>query len=59
MNISDKKRNELYNASAVRIMDLRVELKMDHKLREDEALDARLFKLELQIWNDIKTTLNI
>lgn len=59
MNISDKKRDELYNAFAAKIMDLRVELKGDHSLREDEKLDYRLFKLEGEIWVDIKKALNI
>lgn len=59
MNISGKKRDELYNSFATKIMDLRVELKSNHRLREDEALDHRLFKLEQQIWLDIKKTLNI
>ena len=60
MRISGEKRSELYNAFANKIVDLRIELRMDHCLRmDDEALDAKLFKLEHQIWTDIKKTLNI
>jgi len=60
VRISGEKRSDLYSAFAARINDLRVELKIDHCLRmDDEALDAKLFKLEQQIWVDIKATLNI
>ena len=60
MRISGENRSKLYNAFATRIMDLRIELRMDYCLRtDDDALDAKLFKLENEIWNDIKKTLNI
>lgn len=59
MRISGKKQDALYNAFASKIMDLRVELKQDRRLREDEALDSRLFKLEGQIWDGVKKALDI
>ena len=59
MRISEKKQSELYNEIAARIMDLRVELKMNPNLSDVDALDARLFKLEQEIWPDVKQALNI
>lgn len=59
MNISGKKRDELYNSFADNIMDLRVELTKNPRLADNETLDNRLFRLEREIWTDIKKVLNI
>lgn len=59
MRISGEKRSELYNAFATRVMDLRIELYRRKDLVDSESIDARLFKLESEIWIDIKKALNI
>ena len=58
MKLSDKKKTELYAACAAQIMDLRVELKMNPHLSEEKVMDERLFKLEKDIWADVKKALN-
>jgi len=59
MKLSDKRKQELYSAISARIMDLRVELKMNPDLSDLDKLDARLFKLEQEIWPDVKQALNL
>ena len=59
MKLSGEKKNNLYSAIAGKIMDVRVELRTDSRLEDKEKLDARLFKLEQQIWSQVKTVLKL
>jgi hypothetical protein len=58
MNISDKRRQELYDAIFQQVMDLRVKLRMDNP-KPDEKLDCQLAQLIEKIWNDQKRVLGI
>ncbi len=57
MQLSDKRRQELYDAIFQQVMDLRVKIKMEGKL--DEQLDLQLAQLIEKIWNDQKRVLGI
>jgi len=59
MKMSDEKKTELYSVISARIMDLRIELKMNPNLSDIDVLDERLFELEKEIWPDVKRALNI
>lgn len=58
MNISQKRRQELYDAIYQQVMDLRVELRTWNP-KPDEHLDYQLAKLTEKIWNDQKRVLGI
>lgn len=59
MKVSEKKKQAGYEAISTPIMDLRVvALRQDKKIDPLE-LDGMLFKLELKIWEGVKTALNI
>ena len=58
MNISDKRRQELYDAIFQQVMDLRVKLRTG-SLNPDEQLDYQLAQLIEKIWNDQKRVLGI
>ena len=58
MRMSEKKRSELYNAVRENIMVLRIEIPNMNMLT-DEKIDDKLRKLEIDIWKDIKKTLNL
>jgi hypothetical protein len=57
--MSEKRKKELYNTITARIIDLRIELHQNPKLADPEAIDERLFRLELGIWQDVKKTLGL
>lgn len=59
MRISEKKERVLYGAISTRIMDLRIELQQNPELADMDKLDYRLFKLEQEIWPDVKKALCI
>lgn len=60
MKLSEKKKQELYDAIAERVMNLRIELNISTKLDDKEALDSRMFDLvNREIWPDVKQALNI
>ena len=58
MNISDKRRQELYVAIYQQVMDLRVKLRTGDS-NPDEQLDYQLAQLIEKIWNDQKRVLGI
>jgi len=58
MRMSEKKRMELYNAISERIMGFRIGIKTNPPTN-DNSLDDRLFRLELDIWKGLKKSLNI
>ena len=58
MNISDKRRQELYDAIYQQVMDLRVMLRTGNP-NPDEHLDYQLAQLIEKIWNDQKRVLGI
>lgn len=58
MNISDKRRQELYDAIYQQVMDLRVKLRTGNP-KPDEQLDYQLAQLVEKIWNDQKRVLGI
>ena len=53
MKLSDKKSSEIYSAIRDPIMDARIKLKLS------EEQDYILFKLETEIWKNIKNVLKI
>ena len=58
MNISEKRRQELYDAIYQQVMDLRVKLRTGNQ-EPDEQLDYQLAQLIEKIWNDQKRVLGI
>lgn len=56
MNISDKKRQELYKAFSEPITKLRIEINRKDDIRVFEV-DEKLFKLEQKIWREISAVL--
>ena len=62
MQISKKKRQELYECIHKNITDLRVEIALSKSYRNTEAgasLDVKLAQLERPIWQGIKEVLGI
>lgn len=57
MKLSTKRAGEIYSAISSPIMDLRIKLEM-RKMSFDE-LDARLFKLEQEIWEKTRKALGL
>ena len=55
MKMSEKKRQELYDAMSDRIMQLRIDIKQGNIV----DIDGALFKLEIDIWQRVKKVLNI
>jgi hypothetical protein len=60
MRISEKKQQELYNSMAECVTQMRIEVarRRDITITSAEA-DGRLFRLEQELWQAVKTTLNI
>ena len=56
MKISKARRAELYAAIAAPITDMRIQLL---RLSSNNSLDDKLFKLEKQIWKNVKEVLNL
>jgi len=59
MNMSEKKRQEVYNAISETIMELRIELNGDDSPIKPMTIDNDLFRLESIIWKRVKRALNI
>lgn len=57
MKISEKNKQKLYNAIYENIVNLRLELEKLDKYRFDPFLDERLFKLNQNIWDEVKKEL--
>lgn len=58
VNISDKRRQELYDAIYQQIMDLRVKLRTGNP-QPDDKLDYQLAQVIEKIWSDQKRVLGI
>lgn len=58
MNISNKRRHELYDAIYQQVMDLRVKVRIGNP-NPDEKLDHQLAQLIEKIWNNQKRVLDI
>jgi len=58
MNMSDKKKAELYNAIAKPIMDERIAIQR-YGSPQGEVIDGNLLKLQNEIWRRVHKVLNI
>ena len=56
MKMSKARRAELYAAIATPIIDMRIHLL---RLSSNNSLDDKLFRLEKQIWKNVKEVLNL
>jgi hypothetical protein len=60
MRISQKKQTELYKAISEPIFQARIRVaRMGPGDKKLEQVDEKLFRLEQEIWKEIKTTLGI
>jgi len=57
MQMSEKKRSELYGVIHEQLMQLRIELRRTHQLPSDA--DHKIAQSIHPIWRDVKKTLNI
>ena len=57
MRMSEKKRQEVFDVISDGIMDLRIDVQCESL--NVQALDGRLYKLQQDLWRDIRKTLNI
>ena len=58
MRISEKKKSDLYSAIREPIISLRISSKYSGGISE-ALLDEKLFKLEQQIWKEVKAALGV
>jgi len=58
MKLSEARQNELYDAIARPVMDLRLQYAKGAPLTAEE-LDAQLYRLETQIWHRVHKALNL
>lgn len=58
MKISDKRASALYEAIREPVMTMRLSYTKARPISADE-LDARLFKLEQEIWREVRKALNL
>lgn len=59
MRVSEQKKQAAYNAIADSITELRLKIHKDGKMIAPLALDADLFRLEMEIWKRVKDALSI
>ena len=59
MRMSEQKQSELYEAIHEPIMQLRLDLASKKQSVDPDYLDARLFKMNQLIWNEVKLALSI
>ena len=59
MNISEKKRSELYTAIHEPIMQKRIAAKKIYQIQYNNKLDDMLYELEREIWIEVRKALNI
>jgi hypothetical protein len=58
--MSEKKQRELYDSMAECVTQMRLEVAKRHDITITSAeVDGRLFRLEQELWQAVKTTLNL
>lgn len=57
MNLSETTKQELYNVISAEIIAMRVEIQQNPEFKDIDVVDSRLFDLNEQIWQGVKTVL--
>jgi len=57
VNLSETTKQELYNVISAEIIAMRVEIQQNPEFKDIDVVDSRLFDLNEQIWQGVKTVL--